>query len=63
MYGRSRLHVKAESRSTYTFTRGLSKHCLYIIYARKHYATVEVNPRDLPFRVERDDTTNIRDFN
>ena len=53
MYGRSlNLYVYAQP-----FKQGP-----YIIYERENYATVEIYPWDPPFRVERDDTTNIRDF-
>ena len=53
MYGRSlNLYVYAQP-----FKQGP-----YIIYERENYATVEIYPWDSPFGVERDDTTNIRDF-
>ena len=48
---KSRVNVKVEPRSTFVFTRGLSIHCLYFIYARKfytstackNYATVDIH--------------------
>ena len=43
MYGRSRVNVKVEPRSTWMFTRRPYIHWLYFIYARKNYATVQIN--------------------
>ena len=37
MYGRSRVTVKVEPRSTFTFTRGFHTLPVYLIYARKFY--------------------------
>ena len=50
MYGRSRINVKVEPRSTFTFTRGLS-HTASISFTRvnftcvrtENYATVEIH--------------------
>ena len=53
MYGRS--------LNWYVYARPF-KQGLCTIYERTNYKTVEIHPWDSPFRVERDDTTNIRDF-
>ena len=57
MYERSRVSVKVEPRSTFTFTPRENDlahsllvyslyfiHCLFFIYARKHYVTVDIHP-------------------
>ena len=46
MYGRSCVNVKVEPRLTFTCTRGLSYNALFYLraFARKKYATVEINP-------------------
>ena len=44
MYGRPRVHVKVEPRSTFTFTRDLPYIAsILFTYARKNHATVEIN--------------------
>ena len=52
MYGRSRVNVKVEPRSTFTFPRRLSyiasisfTRLLLRAFVRKNYATVEINPK------------------
>ena len=40
MYERPRVNVKDEPRSIFTLTRDRP----YLIYARKNYATLEINP-------------------
>ena len=51
MYGRSRVNIKVEPRSTFTFTGGLSyiasisfTHVNFTCVRTKKYAVVEINP-------------------
>ena len=43
MYGRSRVHVRVEPRSTLTLTRGLLRAENLRAYARINYASVEIH--------------------
>ena len=58
MHARSRAKVKVEPRSTFTFMGGLSyiasisfTRLNFPAFARKNYATVEINPKGHLFRV------------
>ena len=64
IYGRSCVNVKVYLRSTITFTRGLfGIHCLYFIWARKNYATVEIHPKRLKCcSRNRDDLSCLKPF-
>ena len=51
MYGRSRENVKVEPCSIFMFTRRPNIHLLYFIYARKNYATVQINTSNFSVRM------------
>ena len=68
MYGRSRVSVKVERGSTFTFTRGVSyitsisfTHVKFTCVRKENYVTVQINPYSAERGERRSPTRNTRD--